>query len=76
MPAKTKAIFADNDDLVATLYRMSGVIDAIYLAHDTTASKQIAEGALSGIHSTLSREIADLIDAAEAKNLVVNSAAD
>ncbi|WP_159726157.1 hypothetical protein [Methylosinus sp. Ce-a6] len=73
MPTETKPAFADQDDLTTSLYRMSGLVDAIYAVGDTNASTQIAEGGLRGIHSALERDIAALIDAAEAGEIIVGS---
>jgi hypothetical protein len=73
MPAKTKPAFADNHDLTETLYRMAGLVSAIYLATDTTASDQIREGALTGIHRALEHDVGVLIDAVETGEIVVNS---
>jgi hypothetical protein len=74
MLAKTKPAFADTGELTATLYRMAGLVSAIYLATDTTANSQIRDGALNGIHLALEHDVAAILDAVETGEIAVISA--
>jgi hypothetical protein len=57
-------------ELVEALYRISGLVDAIYAIGDTNACAQIAEGALSGVQKSLDREVSALLSAAEAGQII------
>lgn len=73
MPTDKKPVFADQQRLVSSLYRISGLVDAIYAVNDTSANDQIADGAMNGIRSALERDVADLLTAAEAGDIIVSA---
>jgi hypothetical protein len=73
MLAKTKPAFADTHELTETLYRMAGLVSAIYLATDTTANSQIRDGALDGIHRALEHDVAAILDAVETGQIAVTT---
>lgn len=57
-------------ELVQALYRISGLVDAVFAIGETNANAEIAEGAMAGVQKTLEREVAALLSAAEAWQIV------
>ena len=53
-------------ELVQALYRISGLVDAVFAIGETCANAEIAEGAMAGVQKTLEREVDALLSAAEA----------
>lgn len=73
MPADKKLAFPDQKSLTSALYRISGLVDAVFAISETNAAEQIADGAMDGVQSALKREVEDLLEAAEAGEIIVNS---
>jgi hypothetical protein len=58
------------DQLLKTLNRVHGLVEAVFAIGETNANEDIAEGAAYGVYQALEREVAALIDAAEAGQII------
>ncbi|RNJ50274.1 hypothetical protein [Methylocystis hirsuta] len=57
-------------EFIDALYRVSGLVDAIFAISETNACALIAEGALSGVQKSLEREVDALLEAAAGGKIV------
>ena len=60
----------EQGELVRSLHRICGLVEAIYAVAETNANENIKTSALGGIHEALSREIDELIEAEEQGKII------
>jgi hypothetical protein len=71
-PGLPTPVFTDQGALVESLYRICGLVEAIFAISESEASEQIRESALDGVQRALKREAEDLLHAEEVGELVVS----
>lgn len=67
------AALQDQDALVRTLYRMAGLVEAIELARNEGRMLWKASQAIEACCSALMRDALELMEAAEAKRILVSA---
>lgn len=68
-------IFADRNELIDSLRRLCGLVDAIFAIAETCADDEIAEEALYGVQSALKRESEEILATARRGNILLASVA-